>query len=335
MRSILKNTQKYNDITLATGVFLDNTKTKIRFGTIGVSTKTFGHKWFCLPKGKALFKTYDGNNYYEIRKNRIVNEFICRELCKQIGIKVPDIEPATYKNITGLISYDIEDKNKRLYSGEKLFKKVNLYYGSNHINDYVSALNKLKTLGGYNIDIKKEYYNLFKIAVFDTLTMQTDRHINNLYFLIDKKTKEVTVAPLIDNEFAFFGQGLKFIIANGRTDVEKEMMPWFVKFAKYINVYDNNSPFEYNAPERYIASIAYCDLSLKEILKDILNKIEPHSAIENVRKMDFEIPKEYEAYICKIISTTKNEIVRLYNQTIQKKYNEHKNENLKVKGMER
>ncbi len=319
MKNILKNTRKYMNITLAKGVFLDNVRTTIRFGKVGVSTRKFGHRWFCLPKGKALFKTFDSVSYHEIRENRIVNEFVCRELCKQIGIKVPDIEPATYKDITGLISYNIEDKNKKLCSGEKLFKKVNLYYGSNHINDYMTALNSLKFYDGYNIDIEKEYCNLFRIAVFDTLTMQTDRHTNNIYFLFDKKTKEVTVAPLIDNEFAFFGQGLKYIIANGKTDVEEVIMPWFVKFARYMHVYDNNRPNEYNAPERYIASRAVVNEDARKVLQDVLNNIAPHSAIDNVRKMGFEISNEYEEYICEIISTTKNEILKLYKQVMQER----------------
>ena len=69
--------------------------------------------------------------------------------------------------------------------------------------------------------------DIYRIAVFDTITMQTDRHINNIFFLIDKKTKEVKVAPLIDNEFAFFGQGIKKVIKDKQTDIKEDISVLF------------------------------------------------------------------------------------------------------------
>lgn len=310
MEYVLKNTAKYKNIKLARGLILDLQKTKNRFGRTGISTKTYGKRWFCLEKGKAIFKTYDGKYYLEIRNNRIINEFICNEMLKQVGILAPHIEPASLKDISGLVTYNISSKSQKLISAANLLKKAGFASKNNNLKTYKTAMEVLKKKG-YSVDIEKEMVNLYKIAIFDVITMQTDRHANNLYFLLDKKTKRITVAPLIDNEFAFFGQGLPKIIERGSIDIKRVMMPAYAKFAKTIGIYGNDNIY-YNEPETDVVIYSINNKKNTQVLKEVIKNIDPQKAINNVRKLGYEIPKEYEFYIVRIINTTKEIIIQQY-----------------------
>ena len=317
---MLKNTYKYGYIKLAKGINLADIKTKYRFfGKIGISTADFGKKWYCLPNGKGIFKTFNGISYFTIREIRIINEFICAELCKQVGISAPKLEPATLNNISGLISYNvISNKHQKLLTAEELFNKLD-YPISNELVDFKAVFNILRSKN-YNIDVKKSTLDIYRIAVFDTITMQTDRHINNIFFLIDKKTKEVKVAPLIDNEFAFFGQGIKKVIKDKQTDIKEDIMPNYVKFAKIIQTSRNMKPFEYDAPEKNIVDCALSHRGFNVVLKDVLKKLDPQSAIENVRKLGYKIPDEYEEYITEIINTTRNITIKEYQKQLKERH---------------
>ncbi len=317
---MLKNTYKYGYIKLAKGIDLGKIKTKYRFfGKIGISTEDFGKKWYCLPSGKGIFKTFTDNSYIMIRENRIINEFVCAELCKQVGIPAPKLEPATLCNISGLISYNVvQNKHQKLLTAEELFNKLN-YPISNELVDFREAFNILRNKN-YNIDVKKATMDIYKIAVFDTITMQTDRHINNIFFILDKKTKEVKVAPLIDNEFAFFGQGIEKVIKDKQTDIKEDIMPNYVKFARIIQTSRNMKPYEYNAPEKDIVNCALSHRGFDVILKEVLKNLDPKNAVENVRKLGYEIPVEYEEYICEIISTTKKITIEEYQKQLKERH---------------
>ena len=78
-KGILKNLDKFTNIKLAKGVNIELFVTddrKCDKNSIGVSTETYGDKWFLTPKGKALFKTYDSTYSYNTRNIRIVNELL-------------------------------------------------------------------------------------------------------------------------------------------------------------------------------------------------------------------------------------------------------------------
>ena len=111
---------------------------------------------------------------------------------------------AIYENKKGLVSYDVTKNGEELLNGNYLFalSKSNQNYPINDFNSYITSLKKLKQQG-YNFDLKQQIVNLYKIAVFDSLTAQSDRHISNVFFIVNKKDKTLKVAPLIDNELAF------------------------------------------------------------------------------------------------------------------------------------
>ena len=54
---MLKNVGKYNKLK---PIDLDKFKTSNKsMSNTGISTESYGNVWFLLPKGRAIFKTYD------------------------------------------------------------------------------------------------------------------------------------------------------------------------------------------------------------------------------------------------------------------------------------
>ena len=108
---LLKNIKKYNRIRLAKGLILDSFGTKVRQGTYGVSSSRHGDTWYMLNKGRAIFKTYKSDlteGFFDsVQKLRMVNELICYELSKQVGVLCAEYELANYKGEQGIVTYDV------------------------------------------------------------------------------------------------------------------------------------------------------------------------------------------------------------------------------------
>lgn len=294
MKAILKNTEKYGNIKLAKGLLLDETKTVKRGGEIGVSTKKYGKVWFCLPKGRAIFKTYDDIFCFDIRQNRIVNELLCKELCNQVGIKCPEIEPASKNGVEGIVSYNVAKRGEELIDAMDLGRLVRFSDFTNSLEDYAYIADELQSLG-YNVNKKQFVDDIYKICVFDFLTMQTDRHESNLFFIKDKKEREIKVAPLIDNEFAFCGKALiKFISKNyiEENDVKEQ----YQNFSSFIRI-KTNYCLNLDTRATEIATLAKNDKRFKKILSDIVQKMNIKTAINKVENMGYEIAPEYKEYL--------------------------------------
>ena len=122
-KPLLKNTEKYGILKLAQGVDLKTFKKKLSDRPhIGISTNTYRNYWFVdKSKKREIFKTYDKQDAFEfIDRNRIVNEVLCYEIGKQIGVSVADYKPAHINEKVGTISYDVAGKNEELVSAYRL-----------------------------------------------------------------------------------------------------------------------------------------------------------------------------------------------------------------------
>lgn len=312
MKAILKNTEKYANIKLAKGLLLDETKTVRRGGESGVSTKKYGKVWFCLPKGRAIFKTYDDIFCFDIRQNRIINELICKELCNLVGIRCPEIEPASKNGVEGVVSYNVVKSGEELINAMKLGKIAHFNDFSNSLEDYAYIADELP-IYGYNVDKRKFVEDIYKICIFDFITMQTDRHEGNLFFIKNKSTKEISVAPLIDNEFAFYGKKLITYIDKRFIDMNSDIKEQYRKFANYITVKTNfGSNFETQATE--IVTLAKNDKNFNKILKNIIKNFDINKAIENVEKMGYEISPEYKEYLATIIEYSTEYLIEKYKE---------------------
>ncbi|MBO7527800.1 MAG: HipA domain-containing protein [Clostridia bacterium] len=308
-KPILKNLNKFSNIKLARGVNLLNLSSVSRshdeLRYLGVSTKTFGKNWFVLPdKSKAIFKSYDFSSSLGLKKLRIINEVLCYQLAKQVGMPCARYEPAHIQNKVGLISYNFLKKGETLKTLHELLK-VDKVLDSN-LSD---TLNALEMYGdyGYNYNKKEILKELFKFIVFDTITIQSDRHSNNIHFIFNEKKSEIKLAPAFDNEFAFSIDLIYNNYKNDKSTLEKsidDVRKDYSKWAKYFTILEElRSPrnaFINNVHN--ICAMAKADKELGKVLNNILDNINPSEAFKVLENNDYKISKEYKEFVETVVS---------------------------------
>ena len=318
-QGILKNVDKFNDIKLAKGIDMTLYATKerkVNLSTFGISTETYGDKWIITPKGRGIFKSYD-NFFSEKTKNiRVCNELLCQELCKQVGIRCATYEPAEIDGMQGLITYDFVGKNKlvTLKDFVGISKKLDC-----NLFDCVVAVDKY-IQKGYFVEIKQLVIDLYKIIVFDTLTLQTDRHVNNINFLF-QKDKKIKVADLIDNEFAFCGERIFKWLDD--EEIEKFTMDDIISehvAESKIFTFDGSYVADLKRFKSNLENIAFY-AKKHPALNNIIKNINPTKAFMELKKQGVEVNPYYQNYVTQIVDYTKNMIknymhMRVYRQEL-------------------
>lgn len=303
--AILKNYPKFKVLKMADGINLENAVFSSRKKAINeptTSLKKYGEYWFKLKKGNALFKTYDSDYNSEIRELRIVNELICMNLARQIGIPYAEYEPAHLKNDNGLVTYNVLNKGEKLVSLAKFLSfDLNL---RNNLVDISTAVNYYRDLG-YNIN-SSVLYDIYTYIVFDALTLQTDRNNYNVYFTLNKENNEFKVAPLFDSEYAFNGEYLELSHCN-MINTYSLLLKQYSFESKYLNIdYEmpgNTDTYFKNVIN--ICNLAKSDKKFGSFLVNALKNFNITSAINNVEEMGYEISDEYKDYLIKLTSKTK------------------------------
>ncbi len=306
MKNYVKITgvKKFTQSKNVLGIDLTGLNTERR-GTLktGISCKSFGENWYITEKGKALFKTYDSNQYRNIRNLRIINELLCAELCKQIDLPCADYEPAHIhrknnpKIIDGIVSYNFLEENENLLP-------ISAFVGFPYFANLTYIANSIDSQQQYHkINKKQVILDLYKIIVFDYITLQCDRNSQNVNLVF--KNREYTVGKLIDNEFAF-------------------CLPYFTRFNTLFNNHDFNNILKYysqfaktlviddvvesgnktNEIAKEITTYAKINPEMMSILKNTLNNIDIDKAIENLENDGIEISQSYKDYVKQIISFT-------------------------------
>lgn len=319
-KGYLKNLEKYNKLKLAQGVFLDNAQIDYRQDDYtGVSTGDFGFFWYMLPKGKAIFKTYTGGDELEAIQNiRIVNELLCYELSKQVGIRCAEYELAEYQGQKGVISYNVSAINEKLTPATEVFDKFNLP-PYNEFRFYLKAQERLEDLN-YSFDKHKMILDLYKISLFDFLTVQSDRHRNNIFMLINRKNKTVKIAPIIDNEFAFNGLYFDTMVwkdkgtITQKTFAEKTSAISKTLLIKENSYYDNNV-FLSNA--KHLVNLAKYNPEMGEIFKTFVSNYNIQKAIESLEQKGVEINSEYKEFLLMTEQYVKQVLKNELNKTEQ------------------
>lgn len=312
LKPIVKNFSKFNKIKLASGIDLSPLSTQARktgkVGDVGISTKRFGSKWFVTENGRGLFKTYDGEYGKEIKKIRIVNEMLCYYLATQVGIDCAKYEPAHYKEKKGLISYDILKKDEKLVTLGHFLIDSGL---RNNIPDILEALDDYEEKG-FVFDRGKILEDVFKIAVFDIITMQTDRNSYNLNFIFTNGG-EIRVSPLFDNELAFDIDLIYDsidVLDSGRTFDIQKLEQTYANWAKTIdflyhapkNRKNNNEDFE------NLCTMAKASDRLSTALSTIMKKLNISQAIKDVESLGYVINDSYKEYVKYIVKRGKQKI---------------------------
>lgn len=168
----------------------------------GLSSDSFSNKWFLIGDKQSIFKTFDDPLYPEIRDKRILNEMICFRLAEKLNINAAPCQPAIYDKYSGIVSYSFLKDGDTMINGEKILAALNGYLvHDNAFDNFLFALPEYADKNALLLDNDIEL-DLFKIMIFDFLTIEEDRHLGNIVFIKDKNDT-LRLAPLFDNEFAF------------------------------------------------------------------------------------------------------------------------------------
>ena len=310
---IIKNKEAFGKIKLANKVLLYQ-KAKERDGDYGFLHDEFAKQWFVTQKGRAMFKTYD----LEFNSNdgfvRIQNELISGAIAKQLGLDVAEYVPAQYKIFEGLATYDYQKENEVVISGSKFLTMGNCKQLSN-LQEFLSCAKNINNQGKYKIDLQKMESDLFKMIVFDSLTFQEDRGLQNILFLLNQKDKTIKVAPITDNEYAF--GGFQENVSFDEKGVERQS---FLS-SHSRNVLFTIKPMEYyGVKNRYLQNVKdiveYVSKNeeLKKFLVMALNKLDYKKAIESINSTSNTIPNGYELVLLEYEKLAKD----VYKKAIQK-----------------
>lgn len=304
---ILKNSDKFgikclkNAINLKGQEFFQR-KNFRKFS--GVSLKKYGHVWFKLSKGDALFKTYDGEYKKEVKDLRIINELICSCLAKQIGINSAVYEPAILDDAYGVVTYNFLKENQKLLTLDNFFMPGDNTPSLVNISEKIDFYKML----GYDISKEEIILDLYKIMIFDAITLQSDRNSFNINFILDNDFNSIKVSPLFDNEFAFNVENLYNVYYIPEKNFSfRDLIANYSVDAKLLEV-KSETLFDKRRYYKLVSSLtdlAKCNDEMKTFLIKTIKSLSVSNAINDVEKMGVEISNEYRQYIKTIVNGTK------------------------------
>ena len=299
-KGIVKNIEKFKNITLAKGFCLQDQKTEKRYGINGATTSRFGKVWFLTSKGKALFKNYDK----EDSKTRVINELLYMMLARQVGVSVAEYEPAYYKNHQGLATYNFLKENEDLLHCSEFFGDKWLFITYTQFADYFKDVYNFRQ----RVDYDKICFDLFKMMVLDSLTFQEDR-TRNLFVIKNQDTEMLSLAPAFDNEYAFCGQSLMFDLKYFKKEISDEDL--LAEHARYMYLVASDYTllkskyYMYQADVREIIELAKTKPTYFEFLKQTLNKINYQKGILKIEEMGYKINDDYKKFLLKLEKISK------------------------------
>ena len=263
----------------------------------GISSTTYGKKWFVLSQGKVLFKTFDGEQFRYVKKYRIINELMCYELAKMMGVKCARYEPAIKKENdiikTGAISFKVNTSNQVL----KTLYDDNEDVTAETFSEIVELMKQRSKNDKILLDPDFEF-DLFKMVVFDILTLQQDRHLTNIHIIDDKKQNKRMLSPLIDNEMAFGVITLNQKAEERKTDINfsdiVESMNSSVFLIKYVK-FTKNHNFTQTIKDAVI--FARRKEKYMNFLKNAIKNFDVKLAIQQVEEKNIKISDEYKRYV--------------------------------------
>lgn len=161
--------------------------------------------WVFLDDTEVLVRS---ENLDECAKDyTIYAELLVEELAKQVGIDCAHYDAMKYNGKSGVISKNVLDKKKDegMFDFRSISSKKLVPNDLVDIVDIFSAIENLAKTEDISKDLaKKAYFDVAKIAIFDTFTMSNDRHSENIAIIFGKDQKNgepiFKVAPIFDNE---------------------------------------------------------------------------------------------------------------------------------------
>lgn len=306
--AIVKNAGKFNErIKLAKGLILSLNNKKERDGVMGKSTEYYGSYWFKSSRGDVIFKYAKPRPFNDTTKIQDCNEIICYNLAKQMGINCAEYSSATLNNeLNGIASKNF------LKNDEKIVPLVSISPSLKNLEDIMSNLKHKDFL--YNrINYEQIYYSLYSYIIFDLLTYQEDRHLNNISFIKDKNNN-LKIAPLYDNEYSFFVSTFLFGGADTFNNVKDYVDNYFIT-GGLVTPFDMDKCYGLNGFDNVsnqILDIAKKDKKCDYILKNILKDANLRPIYDELEKQGYEIDQDYKEYTIQLLDFSRKRLCDLY-----------------------
>ena len=280
--------------------------------------------WFNIRDGRAMFKANEEEHNYAH-----YSELICCGLARQVGLKTAEYDLATFENEQGIITKDMCGPGEELLTLHELIGEDPVinedYPDSINIMWVFEALEKKLHSDGYSEkDIDSCLLGLRKQLAFDISVMETDRHTENISFIINKDEKtakqSIRISPIYDTENALVlyndPQYMKKIyssilktanVANLQDpkmcvipeddeektdDIPKELLPFFARLKADVN---EGGIYSSKSEEMWKETLAFLweDKRVYGFLENSLNCMNIEDAIEEVEaKIGIEIPED-------------------------------------------
>ena len=327
---ILKNKAKYKVLKMAKGINLGKFRYLHDKDDIFNKTDVFSN-WVKTDKDSVYFKGKYMDIYSHTNEHRIISELVVDKIAKQLGIFVAKYEPAHVGKNNALISHNVaKNEDEKL----TLMSRFDVLGGDNSFNISFQKIaknwNKVEEFKYYDVDKQNILFGLYKILVLDALTFQEDRHEQNVFFIKNDELNRITLAPIIDNEFAFGLKTLDYYLDIGGKISENFDTKEFLRFhgsnMRYVameSTYSERVKDErkYQKNVKDIVKLANKDCIYKTFLIQSLKNIDIEKAVSDVEKMGYKISPEYKEYMCDLVDLAK--------QTFKEKIAEVKNEQSK------
>lgn len=258
----------------------------------GINTK----RLITTDNGKYVFKA--NNGFSEKRETPTsFGEVLYSRVCKKLHCNCVN---ATFAEMTigddlshgALIDYFWESDTLEAISYGDIVRRCNLYGGrasEEMIVDNIIALSKTFAKNwGLNFDAEKAKTDLTKLAILDYFFAQTDRHRDNVEFLIN--ATDMKLAPIFDNGFCFNLWRMKFkgdIIAPN--DLKKQGNP------QYLRIVNTNCTEKEKTKDlaKQICVVAKRDPEMRKFISDIYNLDMSKMLAEVYAESDKDIDVDY------------------------------------------
>ena len=239
---------------------------------------------------------YNGQEYYYKRSDlpdMVYNELVGEELAKDFGIRHAEYDLASYHGNLGVISKNFIKKDEIFCTASDL------------LDDMIRKEDKYPLTQFNNLKLYKKilpesvFKDVLRLFVFDVICANNDRHDENFGFVFNRKTGDMRLAPIYDNENIMSLDA----IYEGRYHLgvdEKDHDRFDINY-QYMRFSDDDMIVKF--VEKY-GKMEYIRRKLS-----ILSKKNIDSIIERVEdKIEDEIPRVIKSDInCKL--TTNKEIV--------------------------
>lgn len=184
--------------------------TKMNYESSHISQGSMTKRLVVTDKGKYIFKA-NKDFSFKFESPTSFGEVFYSRVCEILGCDCVSVDFADmfvngFLSHGALIGYYLTNEGMEAVSFGDIVRKINKcgYYpvsDSMNVDNIVSIAKMFAKSVGLKFDDSNAYTNLTKLAILDYFFAQTDRHSDNIEFLIEGN--KMTLAPIFDNGFCF------------------------------------------------------------------------------------------------------------------------------------